>query len=240
MSEEGLNKGQGQDQETKTPFFDSSEISKKENVEHFTNVAGAEERAKAAERAKKAAEAEAREVHEADVRAASEQMKKAENGEKKGIIHFLFGGWHKFVTIATLLLIIAVSVYFLFFAAKNDSDLDYKAQALQYYEKQKALCVDADIETYAAAREEYEERYNSAEDAHQKFYEGYYYALFVYYYGINFYDSFNIFNELPIPSDVTSEEACDLRNATYTFYEDGDFSENEKLKTVIEGCHEEK
>ena len=81
MSELGSNEGQGQEQ--KTPFFDSSKISDKKDVEHFSNVEGAAERAKAAERARKAAEKEAQEVHAADIRAASEQLKKEEKGEKK-------------------------------------------------------------------------------------------------------------------------------------------------------------
>ena len=76
MSELGLKEGQGQDE--KTPFFDSSKITDKKTTEHFSNVEGAAERAKQAERARIAAEKEAREVHAADIRAASEQMKKAQ------------------------------------------------------------------------------------------------------------------------------------------------------------------
>lgn len=108
MSELGQNEGQGQNE--KATFFDSAKISEKKDVEHFSNVEGAEERAKAAERARKAAEKEAAEVHAADVRAAAEQMKKAENkqaGKKSGILGFLFGGWHKIVTIVMVLVLVA-------------------------------------------------------------------------------------------------------------------------------------
>ena len=105
MSELGQNEGQGQSDNT--PFFDSTKISDKKDVEHFSNVEGAEERARKAEQAKKAAEKEAQEVHAADVRAVSEQMKQQENGGKKGgIVGVLFGGWHKIVTIAVLLALV--------------------------------------------------------------------------------------------------------------------------------------
>ena len=112
MSELGQNEGQGQDE--KTPFFDSAKISEKKDVEHFSNVEGAAERARAAERAQKAAEKEAAEVHAADVRAASEQMKQAEkekSGKKGGILGFLFGGWHKIVTILVVLALIGGGVF---------------------------------------------------------------------------------------------------------------------------------
>lgn len=115
MSELGQN--EGQEQNEKATYFDSAKISEKKDVEHFSNVEGAEERAKAAERAKKAAEKEAAEVHAADVRAAAEQMKKAEDkqaGKKGGILGFLFGGWHKIVTIAVILVIIAGGVSLIF------------------------------------------------------------------------------------------------------------------------------
>lgn len=108
MSELGQN--EGQEQNEKTTFFDSAKISEKKDVEHFSNVEGAEERAKAAERARKAAEKEAAEVHAADVRAAAEQMKKAEDkqtGKRGGILGFLFGGWHKIVTIVMVLVLVA-------------------------------------------------------------------------------------------------------------------------------------
>lgn len=115
MSELGQN--EGQEQNEKATFFDSAKISEKKDVEHFSNVEGAEERAKAAERARKAAEKEAAEVHAADVRAAAEQMKKAEDkraGKKGGILGFLFGGWHKIVTIVVILAIIAGAVPLIF------------------------------------------------------------------------------------------------------------------------------
>ena len=110
MSESGQNEGQEQDKNT--PFFDSAKITDKKDVEHFANVEGAEERARKAEQAKKAAEKEAQEVHAADVRAASEQLKKQENGGKKGgIVGFLFGGWHKIVTIVVLLILVAGGIF---------------------------------------------------------------------------------------------------------------------------------
>ena len=115
MSELGQN--EGQEQNEKATFFDSAKISEKKDVEHFSNVEGAEERAKAAERARKAAEKEAAEVHAADVRAAAEQMKKAENkqaGKKGGILGFLFGGWHKWVTVVAILAIVAGAVLLIF------------------------------------------------------------------------------------------------------------------------------
>lgn len=118
MSELGLKEGQGQDE--KTPFFDSSKISDKKATEHFANVEGAAERAKQAERARIAAEKEAREVHAADIRAASEQMKKAQKAEKtSNKASGVFAGNHKWLFIIILLVAILATVGIVYYFAST-------------------------------------------------------------------------------------------------------------------------
>ena len=67
MSEEGQ-KGQNK------VDFDSADIGKKQKAVQFTEIEGAEERAKAAEKAKTAAEKAAEELHEANVEAVAERQ----------------------------------------------------------------------------------------------------------------------------------------------------------------------
>lgn len=161
MSELGQN--EGQEQNEKTTFFDSAKISEKKDVEHFSNVEGAEERAKAAERARKAAEKEAAEVHAADVRAAAEQMKKAEDkqaGKKGGILGFLFGSWHKIVTIMVLLVLV-VGGAFLLTHSSGESDeaiaergRSAAARAQAIYDEAEGIRLDG---TYEEAKKKFED-----------------------------------------------------------------------------------
>ena len=131
MSELGLKEGQGQDE--KTPFFDSSKISDKKATEHFANVEGAAERAKQAERARIAAEKEAREVHAADIRAASEQMKKTQKAEKTpNKASGVFAGNHKWLFIIILLVAILATVGIVYYFASTS-----KTKEEQVEEKQK-------------------------------------------------------------------------------------------------------
>lgn len=81
MSELGSN--QGQDENKNGPVFDSSKLSKEQTTEHFTNVKDVEDRAKAAEKAKKEAEKSANEAHEKSVREAAKLQQKAEKTPNK-------------------------------------------------------------------------------------------------------------------------------------------------------------
>ena len=187
MSELGQNEGQEQDKNI--PFFDSSKISDKKDVEHFSNVEGAEERARKAEQAKKAAEKEAQEVHAADIRAASEQMKKQEQGEsgkKGGIVGFLFSGWHKIVTIVAIFALVVAGI----FLAINVSDESYdekkrkEKEALDF-----AAAVEDDARTtidvcsgnncYEEAKKKYEDALVGA-DKYESVFLKIMYACFVY------------------------------------------------------------
>ena len=114
MSELGTNQGQNEDKND--PVFDSSKLSGKQNTEHFTNIKGAEARAKAEEKAKIDAKKAADAAHQKDVRNAVK-----ENTTKKGAIYFLFAGWHKIVTIIAILLILA-GVGFLIFNSIQGSE----------------------------------------------------------------------------------------------------------------------
>lgn len=136
MSELGQN--EGQEQNEKTTFFDSAKISEKKDVEHFSNVEGAEERARAAERARKAAEKEAAEVHAADVRAAAEQMKKAEDkqaGKKGGILGFLFGGWHKWVVVAIIFVVAVLAIVMLVTSLRREDTDKTDGRVATVYEE---------------------------------------------------------------------------------------------------------
>ena len=164
MSELGSKEGQGQDE--KTPFFDSSKITDKKATEHFSNVEGAAERARQAERARIAAEKEAREVHTADIRAASEQMKKAQKAESRkrgGIVKFLFGGWHKIVTIIIILALIAGGIFLI---VKNTPEseevkLEKDMAALDFAQ---SIYVEAEdirlSESYQGAKQKFEDALN--------------------------------------------------------------------------------
>lgn len=173
MSELGQN--EGQEQNEKATFFDSAKISEKKDVEHFSNVEGAEERAKAAERARKAAEKEAAEVHAADVRAAAEQMKKAEDrqaGKKGGILGFLFGGWHKIVTIVVLLALLTGGAFLAINTLHSESyseKVEKDKVALEAASKveddaRTVFDINSNAETYKEAKDIYEKAISEADE----------------------------------------------------------------------------
>lgn len=81
MSELGSN--QGQDENKNGPVFDSSKLSKEQTTEHFINVIGAENRAKAAEREAKEAKKKANEAHKKNIREAAKVQRKAEKTPNK-------------------------------------------------------------------------------------------------------------------------------------------------------------
>ena len=81
MSELGSN--QGQDENKNGPVFDSSKLSKEQTTEHFTNVKGAENRAKAAEREAKEAEKAANDAHKKNIREAAKMQRKTEKTPSK-------------------------------------------------------------------------------------------------------------------------------------------------------------
>lgn len=174
MSELGQNEGQEQGKDA--PFFDSSKITDKKDVEHFANVEGAEERARKAEQAKKAAEKEAQEVHAADIRAASEQLKKQENAEtprkRGGVIGFLFGGWHKIVTIVVLLALLVGGVYLAintFYSEPYSEKVEKDKVALEAASKveddaRTVFDINSNEETYKEAKDIYEKAIGEADD----------------------------------------------------------------------------
>ena len=218
MSELGQN--EGQEQNEKATFFDSAKISEKKDVEHFSNVEGAEERAKAAERARKAAEKEAAEVHAADVRAAAEQMKKAENkqaGKKGGILDFLFGGWHKIVTIVVVLALAAGGVFLIInFTGSKTYEEEVNEENEAYTS---AVAIDSDLrypfelnpspEAYEKAKSEYEQSIHEASESEAVFLK-IMYACFV-------YDNEKDFNKasgilVGIEKDIKTRVAADYYN----------------------------
>ena len=237
MSELGSNKGQ--DENKNAPVFDSSELGAKQKADHFANIEDVEARKKEAERKAKAAEKKAEEEHKSAVKAAAKKADKEARGSKGGIWNLLFGGWHKWITIVILLGLLLLFVYMIMcvYGDKDGKNASYKDKAESYYtEQREAVNVSEDTDGYIAARDAYKERYKNATNEHEKFYEGYYYSLFVYFEGINFYDALRVFDGVEIPEDYTNEEACDLKDAARYFYEDNDFSNNKELEAVIKEC----
>lgn len=219
MSE--LGQKEGQEQGENAPFFDSSKISDKKEIEHFANVEGAEERAKKAEQAKKAAEKEAQEVHAADVRAASDQMKKREaktTGKKRGIIGFLFGGWHKIVTIVVLLAFIGGGI-FLVLGTVDESYSVKKEHEQSAFEA--ALVVDDDAriafeinpneETYGQAKKIYEDSIAKA-DKYEVAFLKMKYAEFVYE------NTYDFDAAVSILDGVTEEIKTEVGADYYNYY----------------------
>ncbi len=240
MSELGQNEGQGQDE--KTPFFDSAKISDKKDVEHFSNVEGAEERAKAAERAKKAAEKEAAEVHASDVRAASEQMKQAEkekSSKKGGILGFLFGGWHKIVTIAILLIVLALAVVFSL-KKTNKEEVEDRTSIESYYAEldERVKQSHWDRETYIDAANELKEKRDTATNNEAAYYYGLYYARFVFDNGISVNDSKVAFTEIPEKDNINYEESCELKYFYYKVYSTNEITNETPLKGLMEACND--
>lgn len=217
MSELGQNEGQEQDKNT--PFFDSSKISDKKDVEHFSNVEGAEERARKAEQAKKAAEKEAKEVHAADIRAASEQMKQQENGGKKGgIVGFLFGGWHKIVTIIVLLALIGGGIFLVLRTADEPYSVKKEHEQAAF---EAALVVDDDAriafeinpneETYGQAKKIYEDAIAKA-DKYEVAFLKMKYAEFVYE------NTYDFDAAVSILDGVTEEIKTEVGADYYNYY----------------------
>lgn len=218
MSELGQN--EGQEQNEKATFFDSAKISEKKDVEHFSNVEGAEERAKAAERARKAAEKEAAEVHAADVRAAAEQMKKAEDkqaGKKGGILGFLFGGWHKIVTIVVVLVLIVGGVLLCMNMCKTESyetrkekDIAAREAAARIEDDARVLVdIESSEEKYAEAKKIYEDAIKNS-DKRQAVFLKIEYAEFVYDNTSDFSAAIDILGD--VKADIDTEIAAEFYN----------------------------
>lgn len=218
MSELGQN--EGQEQNEKATFFDSAKISEKKDVEHFSNVEGAEERAKAAERARKAAEKEAAEVHAADVRAAAEQMKKAEDkqsGKKGGILGFLFGGWHKIVTIVVVLVLIVGGVLLCMNMCKTESyetrkekDIAAREAAARIEDDARVLVdIESSEEKYAEAKKIYEDAIKNS-DKRQAVFLKIEYAEFVYDNTSDFAAAIDILGD--VKADIDTEIAAEFYN----------------------------
>lgn len=225
MSE--LGQKEGQEQGENAPFFNSSKISDKKEVEHFANVEGAEERAKKAEQAKKAAEKEAQEVHAADVRAVSEQIKQQENGGKKGgIVGFLFGGWHKIVTIVVLLALIGGGIFFGLskFGGKsyedevNDDNKAYTTAVAIDNEIRRPFELNHSPETFEEAKNGYEQAIAKASKSEAVFLK-IMYACFVYDRIKDFDASIRIIDG--IESDIKTEVSAEYYNYRIgTLYEE--------------------
>lgn len=218
MSELGQN--EGQEQNEKATFFDSAKISEKKDVEHFSNVEGAEERAKAAERARKAAEKEAAEVHAADVRAAAEQMKKTEDkqsGKKGGILGFLFGGWHKIVTIVVVLVLIVGGVLLCMNMCKTESyetrkekDIAAREAAARIEDDARVLVdIESSEEKYAEAKKIYEDAIKNS-DKRQAVFLKIEYAEFVYDNTSDFSAAIDILGD--VKADIDTEIAAEFYN----------------------------
>lgn len=113
--------------------FDSSEIEDKDKSELFTKIEGEEARRAAAERAAKS-------KHEKDIKEKAKEIEDAEKLDKKlkkaeqesnnpgrknnKILNFFFGGWHKWVSVIFLLILVCLGIFLIIyvFAPKNSAE----------------------------------------------------------------------------------------------------------------------
>lgn len=217
MSEEGQN---GQNKVD----FDSADIGKKQKAVQFTEIEGAEERAKAAEKAKLAAEKAANELHEANVKAVAarqDAIKKQERYEKGSVLYKIFAGWRKWVILAVLLMAGAgIAVYLIFF--NKPAEVSPREAAKALYDQQAAAVNFDDFEgTYPAARDAFEEAWFNASD-NDKFWYGYYYATFLRDVGYSEEAAVDVLRQVKVPSDLDPEETCLIYDLWMKFrsYED--------------------
>ena len=190
--------------------FDSANIGKKKKAVQFTVIEGAEERAKAAERAKQAAEKEAEELHQAEIEAASARQAKAEDQErlkKGGLLYRLFGGYRKWITLLILLLI-AAGIAGFFWWKNREVVLTPQQTAKAFYEEQLAK-IDEDNfeETYPPVRDAMDKAWGDAK-GDDKFWYAYYYALLLREEGFADDSAVYVLQQTDVPSELTQEEKC--------------------------------
>ncbi len=127
MSELGSNNGQ--DENKNTPIFDSSELETKQKADHFANVEGVEAREKEAERKTKEVEKKAENEHKEAVKEAAKKADKEARGSKGGIWNLLFGGWHKWVTIVIICILVVGSIFMLCRIGSGDESVNNRDEA---------------------------------------------------------------------------------------------------------------
>lgn len=236
MSEEGQ-KGQSK------VDFDSADIGKKQKAVQFTEIEGAEERAKAAEKAKAAAEKAAEELHEANVEAVADRqvaIEKQEKLAKSGVLYKIFAGWHKWAILGVLLLIGAgIAVYLIFFNKPAEA-VPAKEAAKAFYDEQVATVdsnnMDNFIDSYPEARDKMEQAWRSASETDAIWY-GYYYALFVKKIGLNEVQTIEIMNSLDF-SYLPEDEECELLNEISSEYDMLKDYLSEEIINGISKCEE--
>ena len=219
--------------------FDSANIGKKKKAVQFTEIEGAEERAKAAEKAKIAAEKEAEELHQAEVEAASARQAKAEDQarlEKGGLLYRLFGGYRKWITLAIFLLIAAGIVGFIWWKNRK-VELSPREAAKALYDEQIAAVDEKHfLDTYIPAREKMGAAWKDA-DNESKMWYGFYYAMFVKTAGMNEIEALEIINMLDFSSDP-SEEECEVLNEINDAYSTYSEDWSDSLMNGVEQCAE--
>ena len=234
MSELGSN--QGQDENKNTPVFDSANLAEKQQAEHFTNVEGNEARAKAAERQAEAVKKKAEAAHANEIKKAA---KKEAGGYKGGILNFLFGGWHKWVFIA-LIIIVAFCIVF-FVTKKNTGNEVVDKNSIEKYGDElteKVRQSKWDREVYLSAVNEFRAKRDSAKDQEEAFYYGFYYARFIYDTSISTNDGKIAFSEIPEKDDISNEDACDLKYLYLKVYGVETIEDNAPLKSLMEQCND--
>jgi hypothetical protein len=135
MSELGSNKGQ--DEDKNTPIFDSSELEAKQKADHFANIEDVEARKKEAERKAREAEKKAEAEHEGAVREAAKKADKEARGSKGGIWNLLFGGWHKWVTIAIICILVVGLIFALCRISGGDESFNSRDEAAKSLAQEK-------------------------------------------------------------------------------------------------------
>lgn len=178
MSEESGQKGQDE-----KVSFDSANIGKKQKATQFTIIEGAEERAKAAERAKIEAEKEAEELHEADIEAASANQAKAEEEQRMataGLGYKIFGGKRKWIILGIILLITAAILSWFLLFKKPEPTLAPKDAAKAFYDQQAAkISPESTLDDHAAAQKEFLDKIEGLETDEERYYYTIYYTKYL-------------------------------------------------------------
>ena len=158
-------------------------------------------------------------------------------GSKGGILNFLFGGWHKWVFIA-LVVVVALAVVTYFIEKPIQREPEDKASIEKYSNSltEKVEQSDWDREVYMSAVNEFKAKRDAALSGDGAYYYGYYYAEFVYRNGISVNDSKIAFSEIPEKDDISKDDACALKSLYRKIYSVDEIEDDAPLKEVMEEC----
>ena len=196
MEDSGRDKLQGQNNTAepsdakadKAIDFDSASISEKQKEEHFTDIAGAEERARAEQMAKEAAKRA-----EAKVKAAAEKALKKEEltpnqkkaKRKKNIIALIIG---------TVLIVIAAFLGYLAYRKINPTPDRAREESYEIYEQAKEIMGNGNSKARSESKAFIEEKIEASKGT-RKFYLLLMYAEYLNYYHYDYKEAVKALDE---------------------------------------------